>query len=147
MTKVSATAPPAVSAALQAARPVTIDLEGKARGTLAPTPTAPQALLLKDGVIVDRFGPTPDPSPSGTGRGGAGGLSQPTQVSPDKPWTFDVHGPSLCLDARWDAVWANPDQYSLVVVLSAPRTYSGSGLTVQDPADPLLVVPAPLQSP
>jgi len=99
-----------------------------------------QVLLLRDGVVVDRFatyGITSDApatdwiatGPDGAGGGGALGISQ--LVSPTSPWVVRVAGPGHCRPTP-----ARAGGYTVVAVMSVPRP---TEFPTDDPQDPLLV--------
>lgn len=126
---------------------VTVNLSaGDAVRLTVPGLTPLQVLLLRDGLVVDRIGtfqlapdgPVTDwiAATQGTGtpgNTGAGGIGYTWDVAPGAPHVVTVTGPGHCPGANWPQAWAAPQGYTLLAVMSEPRS----------PAEP---VPAPTRT-
>ncbi|MCW2943093.1 MAG: hypothetical protein JWN00_6078 [Actinomycetia bacterium] len=109
--RVAAQMPPQATVLLSSNRDVKVVLPGR---------THIQVLLIRDGVVVDRFGypnPRAERSPSGEG-----GIGRVVDVAPARPYVITVDGGSECGGARWADVWPHSAAYSLVAVMPAPQT-------------------------
>ncbi|MFG2044957.1 hypothetical protein [Dactylosporangium sp. NPDC048998] len=108
----------------------------------SPAQLGIQAVIVRDGVTVDRIGGADRPEDATSTPGqdsGGGAMARSWPVAPGAPHAERISRSrwTACPGVDWAAINAAPEQYQLVVLMPAPMVFGPAG-PLADPSDTVI---------